>query len=137
MGLVRTKITLINTIDAAKAKEGLISKQEIRKTTVNALVDTGSWTLVINETVRQKLGLEIKGLEPGVLADGNRKLYNLAGPLHVKWKNRSVCCEALVVPGAKHVLLGAIQLDAMDLKVHPRKEEVVGAHGDEVVHLVY
>jgi len=24
----------------------------------------------------------------------------------------------------------------MDLMVHPRKEEVVGAHGDEEVHLI-
>ena len=27
-------------------------------------------------------------------------------------------------------------LEAMDLMVHPRKEEVVGAHGDEEVHLM-
>ena len=136
MGLVRTKITLKNVADEIRAKEGLISKQEIRKTTVNALVDTGSWTLVINETVQKKLGLELRGLKPGILADGSRKLYNLAGPLDVIWKNRSVCCEALVVPNARHVLLGAIQLEAMDLIVHPLKEEVVGAHGDEVEHLV-
>ena len=67
MGLVRTKITLKNVEDQIWAKEGLIKKEEIRQTTVNALVDTGSWTLVINETVRKKLGLDLKGLVPAVL----------------------------------------------------------------------
>ena len=51
MGLVHTEITLKNAWDIHKAKEGAIQDHEIRQTTVNALVDTGAWTLVINEAV--------------------------------------------------------------------------------------
>ena len=32
------------------------------------------------------------------------------------------------------VLLGAIPLEAMDLTINPRTEEVTGAHGDQIVH---
>ena len=51
MGLVKTEITLKNVADKVRANEGLISEQEIRRVTVEALVDTGAWTLVINEEV--------------------------------------------------------------------------------------
>jgi len=35
-----------------------------------------------------------------------------------------------------NILLGAIPLEAMDLIVHPRLEEVVGAHGDVEMHKI-
>ena len=55
MGLVHTEITLKNVIDMAIAESGLIPGHEIRQTTVNALVDSGAWTMVINEATSEKL----------------------------------------------------------------------------------
>jgi clan AA aspartic protease len=136
MGLVYTEITLRNAIDIAKADEGLIDEQSIRQTTIDALVDTGAWTLVINEAVREKLGIKAKRTAPGTLADGTQAVYNLAGPLEVRWKDRATNCDALVLPDAEDVLLGAIPLEAMDLTVNLRSEEVVGVHGDQVMHSV-
>ena len=52
------------------------------------------------------------------------------------WKNRRTTCEALVLPDAEDILLGAIPLEALDLTINPRKEEVVGAHGDQILHRV-
>jgi predicted aspartyl protease len=60
MGEVHTEITLVNIEDTMKARNGLIPESEIRQLTVNALIDTGAWTLVINEETRQKLGLNVK-----------------------------------------------------------------------------
>ena len=131
MGLIHTEITLTNTADEILAKKGHIGAEEIRQITVEALVDTGAWTLVINEEFRERLGLDIMGIEPGDLANGVRELYNRAGPLEIRWKNRGFFGEALVIPGAKDVLLGAIPLEGLDLIVDPLKEKVVGAHGDE------
>lgn len=53
-------VTLVNIEDAMKARNGLIPEVEIRRLTVNALVDTGAWTPAINEETRQKLGLRVK-----------------------------------------------------------------------------
>jgi clan AA aspartic protease len=136
MGIVRTAITLKNVRDIFKAEDGVIKEQEIRQTTINALVDTGAWTLVINEAIREELGLTVTKTESGTLADGTYSVYNFVGPLEVRWKDRHVICEALVLPDAEEVLLGAIPLEAMDLTINPRKEEVVGAHGDQIVHSV-
>jgi clan AA aspartic protease len=136
MGLVHTEITLRNAIDIAKAEEGLISVQDVRQAAVDALVDTGAWTLVINNAIREKLGLKTRGISPGTLADGTQAEYELVGPLEVTWKDRRTICEALVLPSAEGVLLGAIPLEAMDLTVNPRGEKVVGVHGDQVMHSI-
>ena len=136
MSLVQTEITLKNAKDKMKADEGLIQEHEVRQITVPALVDTGAWALVINEATREKLGLELLGTESGTLADGTRDEYNLAGPLEVRWKNRRTTCEALVLPEADNILLGAIPLEAMDLTINPRRE-LVGAHGDQIMHCIY
>ena len=134
MGIVYTEITLRNAIDKGNAKSGILSEHEIRQVTVQAMVDTGAWTLAISEDIREKLGLTIQGEMPATLANGTRAMYDLAGPVEVIWKNRRTICEALVLTDAKETLLGAIPLEAMDLMVHPLAEEVVGAHGDQEVH---
>jgi len=136
MGIIRTDITLKNAIDVYKAKEGDIKEHEIRQKEVKALVDTGAWTMVINEKIQRELGLGVTRTDTGTLADGTQSMYNIVGPLVVAWKNRSAICEALVLPDAEEALLGAIPLEAMDLTINARNEEIVGAHGDKVVHSV-
>jgi clan AA aspartic protease len=136
MGEVRTEITLVNLRDQNIADGGYMPMDQVRRLTVSAVVDTGAWTLVINEETRQKLGLKITRTDPGTLADGTEGRYDMAGPLEITWKDRAAVCEAVVLPQAKEILLGAIPLEAMDLMVHPRKEELVGAHGDQPLHAI-
>jgi hypothetical protein len=55
-------------------------------------------------------------------------------PVKVCWKNRSMTCEAVILPDADEVLLGAIPLEGMDLMVDPIAEKVVGRHGDTALY---
>jgi len=126
----------MNSNDEAIVALGLVKNHKIRQTTVNALVNTGAWTLVINEATRQLLGLRKFETKTGTLADGSKIGYSIAGPVKVFWKNRNTNCDAIVLPEADDILLGAIPMEAMDLIVHPRLEEVVGAHGDEELHKI-
>ena len=116
------------------AELGHITDAQVRTLTVEALADTGAWTLVIDEDTCQKLGLRLKGPEPGVLADGSNVVYQITNGVEVHWQNRQTVCPALVVPGADEILFGALPMEGMDLMVHPRKEEVVGAHGDTALY---
>jgi len=136
MGMVHAEITLKNAIDVGAAQRGMIKDSEIRQTTVTAMVDTGAGTLVINEKIRQILGLEIQGKRRARLADGAAENYAVTEPVSIHWKNRDSTCKALVLPNADNILLGAIPLEDMDLIVNPAKQELVGAHGDEVVCIV-
>ena len=136
MGLVHTEITLKNSEDKMRAKIGLIPVQKIRQMTVTALVDTGAWTLVINEAIRKELGLDYDGKSPGTLADGEKEEYDMAGPVEVHWKDRFTVCHAVILPNADDILLGAIPLEAMDLTINP-KRELIGKHGDQIMHKIY
>ena len=136
MSTIHTEIILKNAVDVSNFSTGIVKDHQIRQTTVQALVDTGAWTLVINEDIRAKLGLQVIGTDSGTLADGTKESFNVAGPLEVIWKDRRTICVALVLPTADEVLLGAIPLEALDLTINPRKEEITGAHGDQPLHSV-
>ena len=133
MGIVYADITLKNATDIKDCKRGLIKEQEIRQTTVAALVDTGAATLVINEDHRQQLGLDTEDTYKARLADGSKQIYYYTEPVQIQWKNRKATLQAILVPTATEVLLGAIPLEAMDLIVNPSEQELVGAHGDEIL----
>ena len=135
MSIVYTDITLKNMMDVGDAMRGLIEEDKVRQMTVESVVDTGAWTMVINEEIRNKLGLLDNGFGEANLADGQKAYYPLAGPLEVWWKNRHLVCEALVMPDAPEVLLGALALEHMDLTINP-KRELVGVHGDREIHRV-
>jgi clan AA aspartic protease len=127
-------ITLENVADASAASRGYIPKTQIRSLTLEAMPDTGAWTLVINEDVRQKLGLAIEGSVNSTLADGTTEKYPQTEAVKIRWKNRSTTQQAVVLPHAKKVLLGALPLEAMDLQVDPVNECLAGVHGDEPLY---
>jgi clan AA aspartic protease len=100
------------------------------------VVDTGAGTLVINEDVMQRLGLGVRGLRRASFANNSREVCKVTDPVEVHWKDRMMICQALTVPNSPEVLLGAIPLEDMDLIVNPARQELEGAHGDEIVTLV-
>jgi clan AA aspartic protease len=130
MGEVYAEITLINNGDRIAANRGFIPQEQVRQLTVNALVDTGTWALVINEDIRQKLGLNVKETKEATLAGGIKAPCQITEFVVVSWKNREAACEAVVLPGESEILLGVYPLEGMDLMIHPQRQEVVGAHGD-------
>ncbi|MDR0289766.1 MAG: retroviral-like aspartic protease family protein [Treponema sp.] len=134
MGLVHAEITLKNAKDMVIAEKGLVPDYKIRQTTVNALVDSGAWTMVINEATREILGLDTEERSRGTLADGTRAEYKLSSQLEISWKDRRLICQAVIVPNANENLLGAIPLEAMDLMINPVSQELVGVHGDEALY---
>jgi predicted aspartyl protease len=135
MGTVHTEVTLKNAGDVGNCRRGFIKEHEIRQTVIQAVVDTGALTLVINEQLRRQLGLGTLGAKIATLANNAKETVQIAEPVEVHWKNRSMTCQPWVVKAGR-ILLGAIPLENMDLIVDPAGEEVVGAHGDEEVGLL-
>ena len=136
MGIIQTEITLTNALDEGFAREGYIKPEDIRTVTVQAVVDTGSMHLVITEDLRQKLGLAVRGEKTARIANGQRLRCKVTDGVKFRWKNREMILEALVIPGAETVLMGALTLEGLDLMVNPVSQELVGIHGDEVEYLV-
>jgi predicted aspartyl protease len=134
MGTFTEKITLSNAGDKVRVACGLL--KEIRAVTLDAMPDTGAWTLIINEETREKLGLAIMETVDSSLADGSTTQYGLTEPVEIRWKDRRTSQEAVVMPEANDILLGALPLEGMDLYVDLVHRRLAGVHGDRRVHLV-
>ena len=133
MGLIYADITLRNATDVANVRRGYIKEPEIRQAAVKAVVDTGAGTLIINEAILQKLGLEVEGERWATLANKATVMCKYTEPVEVHWENRSSAVRAVVMEGTDEVLLGAIPLEEMDLIVDPARQILIGAHGDTPV----
>jgi clan AA aspartic protease len=136
MGMVYADITLKNAGDAIGVWRGYTTEKEVRQVRVRAMVDTGAGTLVMGEDICKKLGLSIEGLRRVTLAGGEKLVARVTEAIEIHWKNRKSTCNAMMLPGEHEVLLGAIPLEDMDLTVNPKKLELEGAHGEEIVSVV-
>ena len=136
MGIVHEEITLKNAIDVGNFRRNTIKEPEIRQAVVQAVVDTGAMTLVINEQLRQQLGLGVVGSREATLANNVKETVKIAEAVEVHWKNRSMTCQPWVVNSGR-ILLGAIPLENMDLIVDPSAQKLVGAHGEKEVGYLY
>ena len=136
MGYVFEEITLKNSTDVSNAMSGIINEREIRQKTVEALVDTGCFTMVIDEELCRELGLRIVGEREVSLADNTTVICKEAEPVDIHWKNRSTSMRPGVLPETDKILLGALPLQNMDLIVDAKNEKLIGAHGDRLLFRV-
>ncbi|MDR0314254.1 MAG: retroviral-like aspartic protease family protein [Treponema sp.] len=135
MGNVHAEITVKNGGDLIRVQDGIIPEQDIRSVTVTALVDTGATSLIINEDMRQKLGLSVIGTRTANLAGGSKVECKVTEPVEIHWRDRKVSINAFVLPEGR-VLLGVIPLEFMDLVVDPKRQELIPAHGEEILTLI-
>jgi hypothetical protein len=103
MGTFYEKISLTNSKDDIRLQCGLLDK--VRSVTLEAMPDTGAWTLIINEDIRQKLGLVAVGTVESSMAGGSTALYDLTEAVEIRWKDRLTIQQAVVMPKANDVLL--------------------------------
>lgn len=111
MGLVYADISLSNPRDPA-----------LKPLEVVALVDTGATTLCIPDHVAVQLQLSAVERREVVTADGKSHDISYVGPIQVKFENRTSFTGALVLGDS--VLMGAVQMEDMDLVVHPTQQKV-------------
>lgn len=124
MDLVHADIELISAEDLALGRRGILQDKDIRKVNIRALVDSGAFRLVINESIKEQLGLIKLGEESAMLADGSIIKLEIVGPIEIRFKTRRTTVDAMVVPGNAEVLLGAIPLEGMDVIIDMKTQEL-------------
>jgi clan AA aspartic protease len=124
MGYTYADITILNTGDEEMVRRGVLLPSEIRSVEVRALVDSGAATLIIDEELKNKLGLSVLRKIDAVLANGQTQKSEIVGPVTIRFKNREAICRAFVVPGTDSVLLGVIPIEEMDVIIDPVKQEL-------------
>ena len=106
MGLVYADIELINPRSTTRPPLA-----------VKALVDTGAITLCVPEDVADALGLEELERREVTFAHGEKQRVPYVGPVQVRFAGRNCFTGALVL--GRHVLLGAVPMEDMDLVISP------------------
>lgn len=100
-----------------------MSRPELEEVSTTALVDTGALDLVVPEHIAIQLALTDLGPREVRMADGSRRTVRYAGPIKIEMQGRD-CVTAAAVMG-NQVLLGAIPMEAMDLAINPRLQQVM------------
>lgn len=111
MGLIYADLTLSNP-----------TRPDLRPISVRAMADTGALTLCIPEHVANQLDLTSVEEREVTLADGRVYKIPYAGPLQIQFENRSCFSGALVL--GDEPLLGAIQMEDMDLVLNPSRQSI-------------
>ena len=111
MGEIHADVTLENPGDRAVVDRGYGQESDIRRSTIDAIVDTGAVTLVLPQNVVERLGLEQRGTAFVTYADERP----LAGPVTVRIGNRSMSMDCVVGPPLSEPLIGQVVLETLDL----------------------
>jgi predicted aspartyl protease len=135
MEKVTATLTLMNAADVGMAKHGFMKEEDVRQETVTATV-TDATFIVINEELRERLGLQVIRSGPVLLEGGKRSVCNFTEPVTIRWKDRETECCAMVQPEGKEILLGVLPLRSMDLMVNPVEQCLQGVHGDEMLFML-
>jgi clan AA aspartic protease len=125
MGLVYADIDLISADDLALHRRGFMSEEDIKRVRVRALVDSGSYMLVVNEQIKQQLDLPILGETVGRLADESEVRAQIVGPVEVRFENRRATVDAIMFHGVVEPLLGAIPMEDMDVVIDPKQQRLI------------
>jgi clan AA aspartic protease len=125
-----------NNFDIEASKRGLITESEIRQATVEALVDTGARTLVINRELFEQLGLKEATRQKATYANNSKTECIITEPVEIHWEDRSFTVPDIVLDDVPRILLGVIPLEGMNLIVDTVNEKLVGANGDKPVYFI-
>lgn len=125
MGLVYAEIELISVDDIVLNRRGFLQEDKIKRLTVNALVDSGAYMLVITDYIRQQLDLPLIEEQMFRMADDSERRGEVVGPVEVRFENRRTSVDAVVLPGALEVLLGSIPLEDLDVVIDPKQQRLI------------
>lgn len=125
MSLVYAEIELISGEDLVLSRRGYISEDQIKRVKVNALVDSGSYMLAINEKIKAQLNLLKVDEQMAELAEGSLIRLEIVGPVEIRFENRRCNVDAMVLPGDSEVLLGAIPMEDLDVLIDPKQQRLI------------
>ena len=108
-------IELENPGDRALFERGFGDESDIRRSTVEALVDTGAVMSMLPRNVVERIGVNVHGTAIVTYADERQEERPIAGPLTLRVCNRLMSTDCIVGPPLSEPLVGQIVLEALDL----------------------
>jgi predicted aspartyl protease len=133
MGRFSVEVELANNEDLVSAKVGHIRPEQVRRTRVRGVVDSGATRLVISSQIAQQLGLEISGSVKVRYADGRTAERPMARQIHLAYGGRESVFNAIVEPGRESALIGAIVLEDLDFVIDCTTQQLTPRDPKQIV----
>jgi clan AA aspartic protease len=134
MGIVMTKVKLMNAFDWYRKENQGLPPDQVRSLELEMVVDTGAAMAAIPEEVVE--ALDLRGVttnrRPVRLADGTVRVFDIV-QVAFEILGRAESCGFFVLPRGTTPLLGQVPLEILDLVVIPSTGEVTTnpAHGGQ------
>ncbi len=117
MGRITLEFSIANNDDLALARKGLLTPDQVRRVTLQGVVDTGATRLVLPESAVNQLGLPPSGTATVRYADRRSASRAIVKNVSVELLGRQGVFTALVEPDRTTALIGAIVMEDLDFLV--------------------
>ena len=133
MGRVLVEVGLANNRDVQLWKAGMIPAEKVRRTRVQAVIDTGANHLVLPTAIAEALGLPKIG-EIGVrYANGRSAQRETVDQVELELLGRTGTFRGSLEPNRTTVLVGAIVMEDLDMLVDCGKQIVYPRDPEQIV----
>ncbi len=132
MGRVVVPVVMENADDRLRADRGEISPDQIRRITVDALVDSGATFFCLPESQIEQLGLPFHRLRDTRTISGVMSLKVFGGAI-LEVQGRSCNVEVMALPEGRQALMGQLPLETLDWWIDTVNHRLVGnpEHGGQ------
>jgi clan AA aspartic protease len=132
IGRVFVPVTVENGDDVRLAASGRLSGDQVRRVSMEALVDTGATLLCLPTSIVQQLGLKFDRTRQARTAAGPRTMSIYSGA-RLEVQGRACNVEVMELPDDSEPLLGQIPLETLDWWVDVVNRRLVGnpEHGGQ------
>jgi hypothetical protein len=117
VGRFSVELEIANYDELAAARLGLLPADQVRRETIQGVVDSGATRLVLPEALVKRLGLPPGDPVKVRYADGRQTKRAGAQGVYLQLLGRHGTFSAVVEPKRKTALVGAIVLEDLDLLV--------------------
>ena len=115
MGEIVIAVELENPGDRAVVERGYGQESDIRRSTIEAIADTGAMISMLPRNVVERLGIAMYRTVVVTYADERTEDRPVAGPVTMKIGNRSMNTDCVVGPSHSQPLVGQIVMEGLDL----------------------
>jgi predicted aspartyl protease len=125
MGRVTVDVKLANNRDVVLHETGMVPAEQVRRLTIQGTVDPGASMLVLPSAVADQLGLPRTRKMTVTYGDRRTAERDLVNQVEVELLGRKSIFDAILEPARTTVLVGAIVLEALDLLVDCRNQQLI------------
>ena len=115
MGEIVVAVELENPVDRGLFERGHGEESDVRRTTVEAIADTGAVISMLPQNVVERIGVPTQRTVVVTCADDRKEERPVAGPVTMKIGNRFMNTDCVVGPPLSQALVGQIVMEALDL----------------------